>query len=120
MLARGVPRAHATSPGGTDSSSFEMQSIPTLNFATTGARPGPDGKEIPYVPYPYAWHTTNDLYSELVPYTEHQQHSALATAVVAYGVANLDKPLTRDGVYLADGIYATLTVGVGRGRRGRS
>ena len=34
-LERGVPRAHATSPGGTDSSSFEMQSIPTLNFATT-------------------------------------------------------------------------------------
>jgi carboxypeptidase Q len=112
-LARGVPRAHATSPGGTDSSSFEMQSIPTLSFATTGARMGPDGKEIPSYTYSYAWHTLNDLYSELVPYTEHQQHSALATAVVAYGVANLDKPLTRDGVYLADGLYATLTVGTG-------
>ena len=112
-LTRGVPRAHATSPGGTDSSSFEMLAIPTLNFATTGARPGPDGKEIPSYTYSYAWHTLNDLYSELVPYTEHQQHSALATAVVAYGVANLDKPLTRDGVYLADGLYATLTVGAG-------
>jgi cyclophilin family peptidyl-prolyl cis-trans isomerase len=112
-LVRGVPRAHATSPGGTDSSSFEMQSIPTLSFATTGARMGPDGKEIPSYPYSYAWHTLNDLYSELVPYTEHQQHSALVTAVVAYGVANLDKPLTRDGVYLADGLYATLTVGSG-------
>ena len=117
VLTRTVPRAHATSPGGTDSSSFEMQSIPTLNFATTGARPGPDGKEIPSYPYPYAWHTTNDLYSELVPYTEHQQHSALATAVVAYGVANLDKPLTRDGVYLADGIFATLTIGSGPGHQ---
>jgi cyclophilin family peptidyl-prolyl cis-trans isomerase len=90
-----------------------MQSIPTLSFATTGARMGPDGKEIPSYPYSYAWHTLNDLYSELVPYTEHQQHSALVTAVVAYGVANLDKPLTRDGVYLADGLYATLTVGSG-------
>ena len=117
VLTRTVPRAHATSPGGTDSSSFEMQGIPTLNFATTGARPGPDGKEIPSYPYPYAWHTTNDLYSELVPYTEHQQHSALATAVVAYGVANLDKPLTRDGVYLADGIFATLTIGSGEDTR---
>jgi hypothetical protein len=29
---------------------------------------------------------------------------------VAYGVANLDEPLTRDGVYLADGPYATITV----------
>jgi cyclophilin family peptidyl-prolyl cis-trans isomerase len=108
-----VPRAHATSPGGTDSSSFEMQSIPTLNFTTTGARMGQDGKEIPSYPYSYAWHTLNDLYSELVPYTEHQQHSALVTAVVAYGVANLDRPLTRDGVYLADGLYATLTIGSG-------
>jgi hypothetical protein len=112
-LVRGVPRAHATSPGGTDSSSFEMQAIPTLSFATSSARTGADGKEIPSYPYSYAWHTLNDLYSELVPYTEHQQHSALVTAVVAYGVANLDKPLTRDGVYLADGLYATLTVGAG-------
>jgi len=116
-LVRGVPRAHATSPGGTDSSSFEMQSIPTLSFATSGARPGPDGKEIPSYPYSYAWHTLNDLYSELVPYTEHQQHSALVTAVVAYGVANLDKPLTRAGVYLADGLYATLVIGAGDGAR---
>jgi len=111
-LVKGVPRAHATSPGGTDSSSFEMLSVPTFSFATTTARPGPDGKEVNYA-YQYAWHTLNDLYSELVPYTEHQQHSALVTAVVAYGVANLDRPLTRDGVYLADGLYADITIGSG-------
>ncbi len=111
-LQKTLPRAHATSPGGTDSSSFEMMSVPTLNFATTTARPGPDGKDVTYQ-YNYAWHTLNDLYSELVPYTEHQQQSALVTAVVAYGVANLDKPLTREGVYLADGLYATITVGSG-------
>jgi carboxypeptidase Q len=95
-----MPRAHATSPGGTDSSSFEMTSVPTLNFRT----------QTNYV-YNHAWHTLFDLYSELVPYTEQQQHSALATAVVAYGVANLDRPLPREGVYLADGIYADITVG---------
>ncbi|HOQ59058.1 MAG TPA: M20/M25/M40 family metallo-hydrolase [Vicinamibacterales bacterium] len=117
VLARGVPRAHATSPGGTDSSSFEMVGVPTLNFATSSARIGPDGKEIPSYPYSYAWHTTNDLYSELVPYAEHQQHSALVTAVVAYGVANLEKPLTRAGVYLADGLYATLAIGSGEETR---
>lgn len=99
-LDKALPRAHATSAGGTDSSSFEMQSIPTLNFRT----------ETDYV-YSRAWHTLSDTYSELVPYTEHQKHSALVTAVVAYGVANLDKPLTRDGVYLADGLYAAITVG---------
>jgi len=99
-LEKSLPRAHATSPGGTDSTSFEVVSVPTLTFRT----------ETKYV-YPYAWHTLSDLYSELVPYTEHQQHSALVTAVTAYGIANSDKPLTRDGVYLADGLYAALAVG---------
>ena len=101
-LERGLPRAHATSPGGTDSSSFEMDAIPTLNFRT----------QSDYV-YNHAWHTLFDTYGELVPYTEHQKESALATAVVAYGVANLDKPLTREGVYLEDGMYAELTFGAG-------
>jgi hypothetical protein len=99
-LERGVPRAHATSPGGTDSSSFEMVSVPTLGFRT----------QSDYV-YNHAWHTLYDLYSELVPYTEHQQHSALVTAVVVYGAANLDKPLPREGVYLADGLYADIAIG---------
>ena len=99
-LERGVPRAHATSPGGTDSSSFEMESVPTLRFQT----------QTDYN-YNHAWHTLHDLYSELVPYTAHQQHSALVTAVVAYGAANLDKPLPREGVYLADGLYADIAIG---------
>ncbi|MDO8834289.1 MAG: M20/M25/M40 family metallo-hydrolase, partial [Vicinamibacterales bacterium] len=111
-LAKALPRAHATSPGGTDSSSFEMLGIPTLNFTTSSARPGPDGKDVNYI-YSYAWHTTNDLYSELVPYTAHQQHSAMVTAVVAYGVANSPKALIRDGVYLPEGMYAAFTVGTG-------
>ncbi len=99
-LERGVPRAHATSPGGTDSSSFEMASVPTLNFRT----------QTDYT-YNHAWHTLFDTYGELVPYTEHQRHSALAIAVVAYGAANLDHPLARDGVYLADGLYADIAIG---------
>ncbi len=101
-LEKALPRAHATSPGGTDSSSFEMQAIPTLQFRT----------QTDYA-YGYAWHTTNDLYSELVPYTDQQKESALVTAVVAYGVANLDKPLTRVGVYLDDGLYAAVTLASG-------
>ncbi len=101
-LERGVPRAHATRPGGTDSSSFEIVGVPTLRVRT----------ETDYR-YQHAWHTLDDLYSELVPYTEHQQHSALATAVIAYGVANLDKPLPRGGVYLDDGLYADIAVGAG-------
>jgi len=99
-LERGLPRAHATSAGGTDSSSFEMASVPTLSFRTQSD-----------YPYNHAWHTLYDTYSELVPYIEHQKHSALVTAVVVYGAANLDKPLPREGVYLADGLYADITVG---------
>ena len=99
-LERGVPRAHSTSPGGTDSSSFEMMSVPTLSFRNQSD-----------YPYNHAWHTLYDLYSELVPYTAQQQHSALVTAVVAYGAANLAKPLPSEGVYLADGLYADIAIG---------
>jgi len=101
-LERGVPRANATSPGGSDHTSFEMLGVPTLRFQT----------QTDYN-YGHAWHTLHDLYSELVPYTEHQKHSALVTAVVAYGIANLDKPLTREGVYLPEGLYADIAIGAG-------
>ncbi len=98
-----LPGAPPERPSGTDSSSFAMLRVPTLRFT----------EQTDYT-YNYAWHTLNDLYSELVPYTEHQQHTALATAVLAYGVANLDKPLTRAGVYLDDGLYATITTASGK------
>lgn len=101
-LERGVPRAHATSPGGTDSSSFEMAGVPTLRFMTQSD-----------FNYNHTWHTLDDLYDELVPYTAQQQESALVTAVVAYGAANLVKPLPRQGVYLADGLYADIAIGAG-------
>ncbi|MGE5362015.1 MAG: M28 family peptidase [Bacteroidales bacterium] len=101
-VEKALPRAHATAPGGSDHTSFEVQSVPTLQFAS----------QTDYV-YGYAWHTLNDLYSELVPYTEQQQESAVVHAVVAYGVANLEKPLTRAGVYLNDGVYASITTGAG-------
>ncbi len=84
-------------PGGSDHASFAMQGIPILGIRT----------ETDYS-YNRAWHTLYDLYSELVPYTEHQEHSALATAVLAYGIANLDQSLTREGVYLPDGLYADI------------
>jgi len=99
-LERGVPRAHATSPGGSDHTPFEMEGVPTLRFQT----------ETDYQ-YRHAWHTLHDLYSELGPYVEHQKHSALVTAVVAYGAANLERPLPREGVYLADGLYADIAIG---------
>jgi cyclophilin family peptidyl-prolyl cis-trans isomerase len=91
------PGTRPTAPSGTDSSAFGMAGVPLLRLT----------EQTDYT-YNYAWHTLNDLYSELVPYTEHQQHTALAEAVLVYGVSMLDKPLTRAGVYLADGLYADI------------
>lgn len=96
------PGVKPLNPGGTDASSFAKLGIPTLNFR----------QETDYS-YMRAWHTLYDVYSELVPYTEHQEHSALVTAVVAYGMANLDEPLTRDGVYLPDGLFADIITASG-------
>jgi len=96
------PAPRPDRPGGSDHSSFAMLGIPILSFRT----------QTDYV-YNRAWHTLYDLYSELVPYTDHQKHSALVTAVVAYGLANLEAPLTREGVYLEDGLYADITTASG-------
>jgi carboxypeptidase Q len=96
------PGVKPLNPGGTDASSFAMVGIPTLNF-----------RQATDYSYMRAWHTLYDTYSELVPYTEHQEHSALVTAVVAYGMANLDEPLTRDGVYLPDGLFADIITASG-------
>ena len=96
------PGLKPVNPGGTDASSFAQVGIPTFRFLT----------ETDYN-YQRAWHTLYDTYSELVPYTEHQAHSALVTAVVAYGIANLDEPLTREGSYLPDGLFADITTASG-------
>jgi hypothetical protein len=96
------PGLRPVNPGGTDASSFAQVGIPTFRFMT----------ETDYN-YQRAWHTLYDTYSELVPYTEHQEHSALATAVVAYGIANLDGFLTREGSYLPDGLFADVMTASG-------
>ena len=96
------PGARPDRPGGSDHSSFAMLGIPILSMRN----------QTDYV-YNRAWHTLYDVYSELVPYTEHQEHSALALAVLAYGIANLDEPLPREGVFLDDGLYADITTASG-------
>jgi hypothetical protein len=103
LVENEYPRTKSERPGGTDASVFSMLGVPTLSLET----------QTDYN-YGRAWHTLHDTYGEVVPYAEHQKHSALATAVIAYGVANLDKPLTRDGVYLPDGIYADFITTQGR------
>ena len=97
------PSAPPVRPGGTDSSSFSMRRVPTLTF-----------QEVTDFNYNTAWHTLLDTYDRVVPYTEHQQQCAAVSAVVAYGVANLERTLPRDGVYLPDGLYADITTAKGR------
>jgi hypothetical protein len=96
------PALRPVSPGGSDHSSFQMRGIPTLSIRN----------QTDYV-YGRAWHTLYDIYSELVPYTEHQEHSALVKAVLALGIANLDEALPREGVFLEDGLYADITTASG-------
>ena len=92
------PGLKPVNPGGTDASAFAKVGIPTFRFRTDSD-----------YNYMRAWHTLYDTYSELVPYTEHQEHSAVVTAVVAYGIANLDEALTREGSYLPEGLFADIT-----------
>ena len=96
------PSTVPESAGGSDHASFAMEGIPIFRFRT----------ETDYS-YGRAWHTLYDVYSELVPYREHQEHSALVTAVVAYGIANLDDPLPREGVYLPEGLFADIRMASG-------
>ena len=43
------------------------------------------------------WHTEDDLYDKLVP--AYMEHSAVVQAVAAYGLANLDHLLSREGLF---------------------
>jgi hypothetical protein len=43
------------------------------------------------------WHTEDDLYDKLIP--AYMEHSAVVQAVTAYGLANLDHMLSREGLY---------------------
>jgi hypothetical protein len=68
-----------------------MNGVPTLSFDA------PDIKGYDFN-YMEIWHTENDLYTRSIP--EYQEHTSIVTAVVVYGVANLDHLLSRAGLYL--------------------
>ena len=84
------PRKRPTSTGGTDASVFAVEGVPTYGFITDDIK----GYNFSYGEI---WHTERDLYTKNIP--EYQEHTAVVTAVVALGVANLDKQLSREGMY---------------------
>lgn len=92
-LSKRTPREKPKKAGGTDSSPFSMQGVPTTEFSTSD----PKGYNFSYGEI---WHTERDLYNKSIP--EYQEHTAIVTAVVVYGVANLDHLLSREGYFLPE------------------
>ena len=84
------PRRKPTEAGGTDASVFAMQGVPTYGFREQDFK-GYDFN------YGEIWHTERDLYTKSIP--EYMEHTSVVTAVVALGVANLKKQLSREGMY---------------------
>jgi hypothetical protein len=64
--------------------------VPTITF-NTGDPKGYDFS------YHEIWHTERDLYNKSI--REYQEHTAIVTAVVVYGIANLDHLLSREGYW---------------------
>jgi carboxypeptidase Q len=78
---------------GTDSGPFAVKGVPTI---------GPICRDIKGYDFNYGeiWHTERDLYNKSIP--EYQEHASIVTAILAYGIANLDHILSREGYYLED------------------
>ncbi len=84
------PRKRPKKPWGTDSGPFAVEGVPTIGFHTGD----PKGYNFSYREI---WHTERDLYNMSIP--EYQEHAAIATAIMVYGIANLDHLLSREGYY---------------------
>ena len=92
-LKKATPREQPKKAAGTDSGPFAVVGVPTTTFGTE------DTKGYNFS-YGEIWHTERDLYTKSIK--EYQEHTAIVTAVVVYGVANLDHLLSREGYYLPE------------------
>lgn len=90
-LNKSQPRRKPTRASGTDSGSFAVKGVPTMGFGTGD----PKGYDFDYGEI---WHTERDMYNKSIP--EYQEHTAVVTAIVVLGIANLDHLLSRDGYFL--------------------
>jgi len=84
------PRPKPTRAGGSDHAFFAMNGVPVIGLDESDPR----GNDFLYGEI---WHTENDLFNKSVP--SFQEHTALISAVVVYGIANLDHLLSRKGIY---------------------
>ncbi len=92
-LKKAEPRSKPTRAGGSDHAYFAINDVPTIGFGTSD----PKGYDFNYGEI---WHTERDMYNMSIP--EYQEHTAVVTAVVVYGLANLDHLLSREGYYKED------------------
>ncbi|MDX2444701.1 MAG: M28 family peptidase [Bacteroidales bacterium] len=92
-LTKRVPRKKPKKAGGTDSGSFAVKGVPTMTFGTG------DTKGYNFS-YGEIWHTERDMYNKSI--AEYQDHTSIVTAIVVYGVANLNHLLSREGYYLPE------------------
>ncbi|NCA86826.1 MAG: M28 family peptidase [Clostridia bacterium] len=76
---------------GTDSGPFAVAGVPVIGFNCED----PKGYNFSYHEI---WHTERDLYNKSIP--EYQEHAATATAIMVYGLANLDHLLPADEYYI--------------------
>ena len=90
MKREGEPQPRPTSAGGSDHAYFSMNGIPAISFREA------DVFGYDFI-YRDIWHTEDDLYDKLIP--AYMEHSAVVQAVAAYGLANLDHLLSREGLY---------------------
>jgi hypothetical protein len=84
------PHPRPVVAAGSDYACFAMNGVPAISLSETD----PGGIDFKY---DEIWHSENDLYNKSVP--EYQEHTALVTAVIVYGIANLDHLLSREGLY---------------------
>ena len=87
------PSRIPTRGGGSDHAYFAMNGIPTASFGQADTK-GYDFN------YGEIWHTERDLYNKSIP--EYQEHTAVVTAIVVLGIANLDHLLTREGYFIKE------------------
>lgn len=89
-LKKREPLERPEKPWGTDSGPFAVAGVPTLSFGLEDVK----GYNFSYREI---WHTERDTYNMSIP--EYQEHAAVVTAVVVYGMACLNHLLPAEGYY---------------------
>ncbi len=92
-VRKATPRPKPKTAGGTDTAPFIMKGVPTFQFGTDDIN-GYDFN------YGEIWHTERDTY-EKCP-ADYMVHTSIVTAIVVYGVANLNHLLSREGLFAPD------------------